>query len=130
MGGNLVTSGAYNLTATLTANTAVTLPTTGTLAVVGGVVTHPFTTKTANYTVLSTDEIVLCKTNAFTVTLPAAAGVVGLAFTVKNANTVASINSITMATTGAETINGIAPSTIAPLVAYTFFSDGTEWWIV
>jgi hypothetical protein len=35
-----------------------------------------------------------------------------------------------MATTGGETINGIAPSTIAPLVSYTFFSDGIEWWIV
>lgn len=36
LGGNVTTSGAYNLTATLSGNTSVTLPTTGTLATLTG----------------------------------------------------------------------------------------------
>lgn len=36
LGGNLITSGAFNTTFTVTANTNVTLPTTGTLAALGG----------------------------------------------------------------------------------------------
>lgn len=46
LGGNLETSGAYNTTLTTTANTNVTLPTTGTLATLAG--TENLTNKTIN----------------------------------------------------------------------------------
>jgi hypothetical protein len=46
LGGNLTTSGAYNTTLTATANTSVTLPTTGTLATLAG--SEELTNKTIN----------------------------------------------------------------------------------
>ena len=87
-------------------------------------------TKTANYTITAADDTIVCTTNAFTVTLPTAIGLSGREFTVKNANTLASGNLITMATTAAQTIDGIAPGTIAGLSSQTFVSDNANWWIV
>lgn len=62
LGGNLTTSGAFATTLTMTANTAVTLPTTGTLATLAG--TETFTNKTLTAPVIAT--IV----NTGTLTLP------------------------------------------------------------
>lgn len=63
LGGNFTTSGAYALTVTLTASTAVTLPVSGTLATLAGVET--FTAKTfGNYT-----ETVYAITDGSTVAL-------------------------------------------------------------
>ena len=123
-------TGAYSLGMTLTGATNVTFPTTGTLAVVGDPVLEPFTSKTANYTITTTDSTVLCLTNSFTLTLPTAVGLTGRKFTVKNANTLASGNTITMATTSAQTIDGSAPGSLTPLVTQTFQSDGANWWII
>lgn len=89
-----------------------------------------FVTKTANYSVTSGDYTVLCKTNAFTVTLPTAVGIGGQTVTIKNGNTVASGNNITLATTGGQTIDGLAPGTVAPLVSVTLVSDNANWWTV
>ncbi len=62
LGGNLVTSGAFSTTLTVTANTSVTLPVTGTLATLAG--TETLTNKTLTAPVIST--IV----NTGTLTLP------------------------------------------------------------
>ena len=130
LAGNFVTSGAYNLTAALTANTSVTFPTSGTLAVVGGIDKKPLSTKITTYAVTPADGTIICTTTAFTVTLPTAVGLSGQKFTIKNANTSASGNLITMATTSSQTIDGLTPGTILPLVSQTFVSDNSNWWIV
>lgn len=51
LGGNLTTSGAFNTTLTVTANTSVTLPTTGTLATLAG--TETLTNKTLTSPVIT-----------------------------------------------------------------------------
>lgn len=130
LAGNFITSGAHSLTATLTGDTNVTFPTTGTLAVVGDPVLEPFTSKTANYTITTTDSTVLCLTNSFTLTLPTAVGLTGRKFTVKNGNTLASGNDILMATTSSQTVDGSAPGALTPLTTQSFQSDGANWWII
>lgn len=91
---------------------------------------QPLTTQTANYPIVAaTDCFVICITNTFTVTLPTAVGISGQSFVIVNGNTVVSTNLITMATTGGQTINGLAPSTIAPQTSLRIVSDNANWWI-
>lgn len=90
---------------------------------------QPLTTQTANYPIVAaTDFWIICTTNAFTVTLPTAVGISGQSFIIKNAN--AAINAIIMATTSAQTIDGSAPGTIAPLASLRVVSDGANWFSV
>lgn len=92
-------------------------------------VKQPLTTQTANYPIVTaTDYWIICTTNAFTVTLPTAVGISGQSFVIKNAN--ATINSIIMATTSAQTIDGSVPGTIAPLASLRVVSDGANWFSV
>lgn len=73
--------------------------------------------------------LVLCDatTAAFTVTLPTAAA--GLPVTIKKTD--ASANAITVATPGAETIDGAASTSVGTQWDYvTVVSDGTNWFVV
>lgn len=97
--GDLAMSGAFNITLTSTANTNVTLPTTGTLATLGGVETLtnkslPITVKTtaSNYTIGTTSALelyggVIYVTAACTLTIPAVTA--GQSFTVITVGAVA-----------------------------------------
>jgi len=81
-----VTNGTFDLT------------TTGTVYFIGAI-----TTATDTYTILVSDQTVICnKATAFTVTLPTA--VVGQKFTIKNINT----GSVTVDGAGSDTIDGQA----------------------
>ena len=84
--------------------------------------------QTVNYTATINDAIILCKTNAFTVTLPTAVGIAGRWYIIKNGNTTLSGNLITIATTSSQTIDGSAPSTLSALTPLRVFSDGSNWW--
>jgi hypothetical protein len=91
-------------------------------------------TKTANYTAAITDDLIICTTNAFDVTLPTAVGNGGKQIKVKNKQTV---NAITMKTTSAQTIDGgasgsllINPGSDGGYFTYTFESDGSNWLLV
>jgi hypothetical protein len=84
-----------------------------------------FQSKTTTYGIAATDDIVVCPSGSFTVTLPTAVGRTGKPFVVKNMGT----GTITMASTSSQTIDGLAASSTI-LVQYdslTFVSDGANW---
>lgn len=87
-------------------------------------------TPATTYPILADDYYVICITTAFTATLPTAVGQTGRARVIKNANTVASGNVITVATTGGQLIDGAATAVLNPLQSITVVSDGANWWIV
>lgn len=84
--------------------------------------------KTANYTIVGTDDVVICTSGTFTVTLLTAVGRAGKQFKVKNSGS----GVITMASTSAQTIDGAAAGStqLFQFDALTFESDGANWVIV
>lgn len=83
------------------------------------------TTQTGNYTVLTTDDIVLVN-GTYTMTLPTAVGATGKEYIVKNIGT----GTVTVDGDGVETIDANATVALSPYEALKIVSDGTEWWIV
>ena len=90
-----------------------------------GSVSLKLTTHTANYTVSATDYFVICTTNSFTVTLPTAVGITGRVYIIKNGT---SGKTITLATTGSQTIDGSSPGTISGIGVTRLVSNGSNWW--
>ncbi len=85
--------------------------------------------KTANYTLLNTDDVVLCSTNPFTITLPTAVGITGKDFIIKKTDS-SLTNIITLATTSSQTIDGATTRTLNTAnESYTVYSDGANWQI-
>jgi parallel beta-helix repeat protein len=86
-------------------------------------------TKTANYTLTQTDEVILAdaSSGAFTLTLPSAASVgAGQEYTIKKID--GSTNAITIDPNGTETIDGAATYSLASQWKYvTIVSDGANW---
>lgn len=95
----------------------------------GGSFATNLVSKTANYSLTSLDSIVVCTTNSFDITLPTAVGCIGRQYKIKNNG---SGKTITMKTTGGETIDGSASSvlTLAYLDCMVIVSDGTNWLIM
>jgi hypothetical protein len=92
------------------------------------------TAKTANYTLTSNDYTVLCDTSggAFTITLPTAVTDAGIIYVIKD-NGSAGSNTITIASTSSQTIDGSVPSTYNITSNYGSLkvqSDGSNWWII
>lgn len=84
------------------------------------------TSKTANYTAVDTDRVLLCDptSGSITITLPAA-GAGKQEYVIKK--TVAHANTLVIDPAGAETINGAATLTVADNTSVTIVSDGTNW---
>lgn len=96
----------------------------------GGTVTDSgtITSVTANYTTLSSDDVIDCTSGTFDVTLITAVGRAGKIQHIKNSGS----GLITIKTTSAQTIDGIA-SGVLVLDQYTSLSvvsDGTNWIII
>lgn len=93
----------------------------------GHLIDGTIVTKTANYPIIATDDVVLCN-GTFTVTLLTAVGRAGKAFKVKQVGT----GTVTMASTSAQTIDGAAAGStlVLPNDSYTFESDGANWIVV
>lgn len=90
---------------------------------VNGNVQFRYNAKTANYTA-STDYLINCTANSFTITLPTAVGIAGRVYIIKNTGTA---TTITIATTSSELIDGSAPGTVVGLVPLRVMSTGAGW---
>ena len=91
------------------------------------------TVNTATYNLLSTDyilNITYTATGAVTITLPTAQVVDGRTIIIKDAGGNAGTNNITVATEGAETIDGAATAVIAAdYNSINLYCDGSNWFI-
>ena len=90
--------------------------------------------KTANYTAVETDDIILCNSSggAFTITLPAAATYNGKILTLKKTDsTFATANAITIDGNASETIDGALTTTLnTQYETLEIISDGSNWHVV
>lgn len=90
-------------------------------------VKRPYVAKNANYTITTSDFIVDCTANTFTITLPTAVGTSGDAqrYVIKNSGT----GVITIATTSAQTIDGGASGvlTLVQWDSLVVFSNNSNW---
>jgi hypothetical protein len=85
---------------------------------------------TTTYTATDLDSLILCNATggAFTVTLPAVAGVSGKKLTIKKTD--ASGNAVTVDGNGAETIDGAATASLASQYKYiSVISNGVGWFV-
>lgn len=89
--------------------------------------------KTANYTVTSSDDLILCDSSggAFTLTLPTAVGIGGRVYKFrKTDSTFATANAITISA-GASTIDGSSSTTLnTQYETLEIISDGSNWHVV
>lgn len=76
------------------------------------------------------DEVVLCDatTNAFSITLPTAVGVIGTGYTIKKIDSTS--HPITVLTSFSETIDGNTSQIIRNKNALKIVSDGANWFVV
>ncbi len=94
-------------------------------------ITYSTATKTANYTIATSDTVILgdATSGAITITLPAASTVSGYRFYVKKIDS--SANTVTIARTGADTIDGGTSAVISvQYVTLNLVSNGTNWFII
>jgi hypothetical protein len=88
-------------------------------------------TKTSNYTVLNSDNVLLanCAGGAIIFSLPAAASAVGQVFFFKKID--ASVNPMTIQANGSEVIDGSnTQSTVVQYESFTMVTDGAAWYIL
>ncbi len=90
---------------------------------VGGSFSASYVAKTADYTANELDYTIHFTANTSTFTLPTAVGCDGRIYVVKNT----SGNTLTLATTSGQTIDGAAPGTVGNGVAAQFQSTGSNW---
>lgn len=85
--------------------------------------------KTANYTLTATDSIIRADASAgaFTLTLPAAAGIAGTVYTIIRTDTAQSTNLLTVDANASETINSLLTQVMFPGECLVIESDGTNW---
>lgn len=98
---------------------------------VSGSLATALATKTAAYTLTTTDSVILADatTAAFTCTLPTAVGITGRQYTIKRIN--AGANNVTVGTTSSQLIDGV--STFVLTTQYqsiTVVSDNSNWLII
>lgn len=85
-------------------------------------------TKTANYNISTSDNVILCNTNAFTVTLPAAS-TTGKRITVIKIGS--DTNAITIARDGSDTIEGATSKTlVSQYDTMVLEADGSATWYI
>lgn len=83
----------------------------------------PYITKSATYTITSSDYLVNCTSGTFNLTLPTAASIEGRVFVIKNSGA----GVITLNTTSSQTIDGAATVTLNQWDKVSVVSDGSNW---
>lgn len=126
-------TGAAPVAATLTAGTGISIANAaGSITITANGIT-PLVTKTANYTILSTDGTILCDTSggAFTLTLPNPSGLSGQIWRVIDSTGFFQSNNLTLAPHGAEKIEGLAASKVlqTPWGWFNVVTDGVSWFV-
>jgi hypothetical protein len=91
----------------------------------GGIIL-PYSAVSTTYTVNTENYLVDCVSGTFTVTLPTAVGIAGQIFVIKNSGA----GTITVATTGGQTIDGLSTRTLIQYGSLYIQSDNTNWDIV
>ncbi|HSX05827.1 MAG TPA: hypothetical protein VLF69_05130 [Candidatus Saccharimonadales bacterium] len=89
-------------------------------------------TKTTNYTVTTTDAVILADATSgnVTITLPAASGASGYRFYIKRVDNTTT-NSVTITPNGSDTIDGFTGiSVVSQYDTYELVSNGTTWYII
>ena len=87
--------------------------------------------KTGNYTITSSDTVILADATSgtITITLPTASSVSGYRFYIKRTD--GSANSVSVARSGSDTIDGSTSCTISvQYVSLEVVSDGSNWYII
>lgn len=126
------TTSAYSL-GTLTAGNGISITNAGGSITVAnsGAETVTTSTKTGNYTILSTDNVIFCDTSggAFTLTLPTPAN--GMIFRIIDSTGNFGTNNLTLARHASEKIEGVAASKVYQTSwgAMTVVSNGTDWFV-
>ena len=103
----------------------------GTWATVAGSSSVSVVTVTGAYTALTTDSIILgnATTASFSILLPTAVGVAGKTYTIKKLD--ATVNTITLTTTSAQTIDGGTTAVMRmQYLSLTLVSDGANWQVI
>jgi len=96
---------------------------------------QPATTITSGKTLAAADNgtIIPCNTSggAFSITLVLGGAPKGYFFTIKDVNGTFGSNPVSIVRIASETIEGVAATYVCnkPNRAYTFYSDGTNWWV-
>lgn len=95
------------------------------ISTIGGVNTS-VVTKSSNYSILSTDSLILC-TASLTLTLPATTGLQGKIYYIKNTTG----SAVSVVTTGGKTIDGQSSQNVTGLNStMQVITDGTNWFII
>ncbi len=85
-----------------------------------------YSAKTATYSIGSSDYLIDCTANTFTVTLPTAVSITGRIYVIKNSGS----GVITVATTSSQTIDGNTTATLNQYDSITIMSNGSNWIII
>ena len=108
--------------------TAYPITTSGAVTLTGGL-RLGYVAKTASYTITTTDYLIDCTANTFTVTLPTAASVAGKIYEITNSGA----GTITLATTSSQTFTNVSGTPTTLTIAATLaksvrvMSNGTNW---
>ena len=88
-----------------------------------GGITLPQVSITGAYTVLSTDFLIDCTSNSFTVTLPTAIGIAGKIYQIKNSGS----GTIVVDGNGSQTIDSSLTKSLSPSDVLQISSNGANW---
>ena len=129
----LIGNGTGYTLSTLTAGSGIVITNAAGSVTITSNNTTALVTKTANYTILTTDGTILCDTSggAFTLTLPSPTGLSGKLFRIIDSTGFFQTNNLTLAPSASEKIEGLAASKVlqTPWGWFTITTNGTDWFM-